>query len=373
MTLPEFWFCLIAFMFFAYFVLEGFDFGVGILMGFVGRGRTGLDGDTRRRVLLNTIGPVWDGNEVWLLTAGGSLFAAFPEWYATMFSGFYIPLFIILVALILRICAIEWRPKIDDARWRLAADIGIGIGSWIPPILWGVAFANVVRGVPIDANKQFTGSFWSLLNPYALLGGVTLLLVFITHGALFIAIKTAGEMRKDALRYAKGIGLPAGLVAAAFLLWTQISYGKTWTWVVIALAVVAVAVCLVATYLEKEGIGFAATTAAIGLTVILLFGSLWRNVMPSTTNPAYSLTIDNASSSHYTLVVMTWAAVIVAPVVLIYQGWTYWVFKHRLTTQSMPPNSGLKLRPETASAVSATGVSGGAATGGTSSGGRHEG
>ncbi|MGB7235712.1 MAG: cytochrome d ubiquinol oxidase subunit II, partial [Rhodococcus sp. (in: high G+C Gram-positive bacteria)] len=184
MGLPELWFVIVAVLFVGYFLLEGFDFGVGMLMPIVGR-RTGIPPDVRRRVALNTIGPVWDGNEVWLITAGGALFAAFPDWYATLFSGFYIPLLIILVALIVRIVAIEWRAKIDDDAWRRRCDWGIVFGSWVPAVLWGVAFANIVRGVEIDAQKQVVSSFFDLLNPYALLGGVTTALVFALHGAVF--------------------------------------------------------------------------------------------------------------------------------------------------------------------------------------------
>ena len=208
MSLEEIWFLVIAFLFVGYFVLEGFDFGVGMLMPILGSSHTGgddkvaagdpeADPDKRRRALLNTIGPVWDGNEVWLITAGAALFAAFGGWYATMFSAFYLPLFLILIGLIVRVCAIEWRGKINNPRWRMWCDIGIGLGSWIPAILWGVAFANIVRGLPIDADAQYTGGFFNLLNPYALLGGATTLLAFLTHGAVFISLKTSGVLQED--------------------------------------------------------------------------------------------------------------------------------------------------------------------------------
>ncbi|NGP07925.1 cytochrome d ubiquinol oxidase subunit II [Rhodococcus sp. 14C212] len=342
MGLQEVWFVLIAVLFTGYFVLEGFDFGVGMLMPVLGRGRTET-ADTRRRVLLNTIGPVWDGNEVWLLTAGGAMFAAFPEWYATLFSGFYLPLLLILLGLIVRVVAIEYRGKIDDPTWRRRCDWGIVFGSWVPAVLWGVAFANIVRGVAIDENKQYIGGFFDLLNPYALLGGATTALVFALHGAVFIALKSADEVREDAVKLAARLAVPAVVVAGAFVLWTQLAHGKTWTWLVVGAAAAALLAVVVLTRAEREGWAFVFTTVAIVGTVVLLFGSLFPNVMPSTLGDTLSLTIENASSSPYTLKVMTWAAVIVTPVVLIYQGWTYWVFRQRISTKHIPKSIGLSL------------------------------
>ena len=342
MGLQEVWFVLIAVLFTGYFVLEGFDFGVGMLMPVLGRGRTET-ADTRRRVLLNTIGPVWDGNEVWLLTAGGAMFAAFPEWYATLFSGFYLPLLLILLGLIVRVVAIEYRGKIDDPTWRRRCDWGIVFGSWVPAVLWGVAFANIVRGVAIDENKQYIGGFFDLLNPYALLGGATTALVFALHGAVFIALKSADEVREDAVKLAARLAVPAVVVAGAFVVWTQLAYGKTWTWLVVGAAAAALLAVVALTRAEREGWAFVFTTVAIVGTVVLLFGSLFPNVMPSTLGDSLSLTIENASSSPYTLKVMTWAAVIVTPVVLIYQGWTYWVFRQRISTKHIPKSIGLSL------------------------------
>lgn len=338
MGLQEVWFGLVAVLFTGYFVLEGFDFGVGMLFPVLGRT------DTRRRVLLNTIGPVWDGNEVWLLTAGGAMFAAFPEWYATLFAGFYLPLLLILVALILRICAIEWRSKIDDPTWRRRCDAGIMIGSYVPAVLWGVAFANIVRGVAIDADKKVTSGFFALLNPYALLGGVTTGLVFALHGAVFVALKTAGDVHTDAVKVAARLAGPAVVVAGAFLIWTQLAYGKGWTWLAVAIAAAALLGVVALTRSEREGWAFGLTTIAVVGTAVVLFGSLYPNVMPSTTADAFSLTIENASSSAYTLKVMTWAAVIMTPVVVLYQGWTYWVFRQRISTAHIPPSIGLPLR-----------------------------
>ncbi|MFD6857301.1 cytochrome d ubiquinol oxidase subunit II [Rhodococcus sp. NPDC060090] len=342
MGLPEVWFILIAVLFTGYFVLEGFDFGVGMHMPVLGRGRS-ESADTRRRVLLNTIGPVWDGNEVWLITAGGAMFAAFPEWYATLFSGFYLPLLLILLALIVRVCAIEWRGKIDDPTWRRRCDWGIIFGSWVPAVLWGVAFANIVRGVAIDENKQYVGGFFDLLNPYALLGGATTALVFALHGAVFIALKTAGDVHEDAVKLARRLAIPAIPVAGGFVLWTQLAYGKDWTWILVAVAALSLLAVVALTAAEREGWAFAFTTFAIIATIVLLFASLFPNVMPSSLDPAWSLTIENASSSSYTLKVMTWAAAIMTPVVLIYQGWTYWVFRQRISTAQIPKSIGLKI------------------------------
>ncbi|RZL72129.1 MAG: cytochrome d ubiquinol oxidase subunit II [Rhodococcus sp. (in: high G+C Gram-positive bacteria)] len=344
MSLPEFWFLIIAFFFVGYFVLEGFDFGVGMLMPILGRHPDPVTGEKRRRAVLNTIGPVWDGNEVWLITAGGALFAAFPEWYATLFSGFYLPLLLILVALILRICAIEWRGKIDDPVWRRRCDIGIGIGSWVPAVLWGVAFANIVRGVAIDENKKVTAGFFDLLNPYALLGGVTMAVVFALHGAVFIALKTSGDVHEDSVKMAAWLSVPAVLVGGAFALWTQLAYGKTWTWVLVAVAAVALLLVVALTAKVREGWAFVFTCIAIVAVVVLLFASLFPNVMPSSTDAGFDLTIANASSSPYTLTVMTWAAAFAAPVVLGYQAWTYWVFRQRISSAQIPDSIGLSVK-----------------------------
>ncbi|WP_132993086.1 cytochrome d ubiquinol oxidase subunit II [Gordonia zhaorongruii] len=340
MTLENAWFVIIAVLFVMYFVLEGFDFGVGMLMPFLGK-RSEPDGDKRRRALLNTIGPVWDGNEVWVITAGAAMFAAFGGWYATMFSALYLPLFLLLIGLIVRVVAIEWRGKINELRWRRWCDIGIGLGSWLPAILWGVAFANVIRGLPIGADQQYTGGFFNLLNPYALLGGATTLLVFLTHGAVFIALKTTGVLRDDAQTVAARLSIPTLVVAAAFLLWTQLEYGKPWTWAIVAAGAVAAVVMVIGAFARREGLAFAATCIAIAGTVALLFCVLFPNVLPSTTDEAFNLTIGNTSSSHYTLVVMTWAAGLMTPVVLLYQGWSYWVFRKRLSVEQIPPSIGL--------------------------------
>lgn len=342
MGLQELWFIIIAVLFTGYFVLEGFDFGVGMLLPILGSKRKHANADLRRRVVLNTIGPVWDGNEVWLITAGGALFAAFPEWYASLFSGFYLALLLILVCLIVRICAIEYRGKVDDPRWRAWADAGIALGSWGPALLWGVAFANIVRGVAMGPDKQVTTNLFGLLNPYGLLGGLTFLLVFGLHGAVFLGLKTAGEVRTDALAWSRRLAVPALVVCGAFGLWTQLAYGKGWTWIPLGVAALALISVVYTTLRDLERPAFIATTIAIIGASALLFGSLFPNVLPSTTDDAFSLTIHNASSSHYTLVVMTWAAFLVTPIVLVYQGWTYWVFRQRISVEQIPPSVALQ-------------------------------
>ncbi|MGZ4493649.1 MAG: cytochrome d ubiquinol oxidase subunit II [Nocardioides sp.] len=330
MELTTVWFGLIAVLWIGYFCLEGFDFGVGMLLPVLGR----TEGE--RRVLINTIGPVWDGNEVWVLVAGGATFAAFPEWYATLFSGFYLPLLLILVALIVRGLAFEYRAKRDDDRWRARWDLAIFWGSAVPALLWGVAFANIVAGVPIDAHKEFTGNLFTLLNPYALLGGVTTLTLFLTHGALFTALKTDGEIRYRARRLAVEAGVVAAVAAVAFLLWTQARTGSGWSLVLFVLAAASLVGGLLAARQVREGWAFLGTFLALALAVAGLFAALFPDVMPSSTNPAWSLTTTNASATSYTLTVMTWVAVVFTPIVLLYKGWTYWVFRKRISTHHIP-------------------------------------
>ncbi|MDO8361860.1 MAG: cytochrome d ubiquinol oxidase subunit II [Actinomycetota bacterium] len=335
MQLTTVWFILIAVLWIGYFVLEGFDFGVGILTRVLARD------ETERRVLINTIGPVWDGNEVWVLVAGGATFAAFPEWYATLFSGFYLPLFLILISLIFRNVAFEYRGKRPEASWKAWWDRAIFFGSLLPAVLWGVAFGNIVRGVDIDADKEYVGTFFDLLNPYAVLGGLVTLSLFVTHGAVFVSLKTTGDIRVRARALAVKAGLAAALIAIAFLTWTydQRDGAQHLGWFV-ALAALAAA-CLVGALLAiragREGWAFLGTAATIAFAVAGLFVSLFPNVMPSTLDTAYSLTTTNASSTHYTLKIMTWVAVIFTPIVLAYQTWSYIVFRRRIGVGNIPP------------------------------------
>jgi cytochrome bd ubiquinol oxidase subunit II len=326
MALTTIWFLLIAVLWTGYFVLEGFDFGVGMLLGALGRN------DTDRRVMINAIGPVWDGNEVWLLVAGGATFAAFPLWYATLFSGFYLALLIILVALIIRGVAFEFRGKIDSPRWRRGWDIAIITGSAVPALLWGVAFGNIVRGVPLDAAHHYTGTLRTLLNPYALLGGLTTLCVFALHGTVFLGLKTTGAVRARARALAWPLGLVAVPVAGAFLLWTQLAHGTNWTWTTLAIAALTLGGGVIAARTRLEGWAFLFTAIAIVATTVTLFGALYPDVLPSTTDTANSLTTTNAASTPYTLKIMTWVAAIFTPIVLAYQAWTYWVFRKRIGT-----------------------------------------
>jgi cytochrome d ubiquinol oxidase subunit II len=330
MELTTVWFTLIAVLWIGYFVLEGFDFGVGMLLPVLSRD------DTERRVVINTIGPVWDGNEVWVLVAGGATFAAFPEWYATLFSGFYLPLLLILVALIVRGLAFEYRAKRDDTTWRARWDKAIFFGSLVPAVLWGVAFANIVRGVPINADKEYVGTTLTLLNPYALLGGLTTLGLFLTHGALFLALKTDGDIRKRSRELSLVLGVPTAGVAVVFLLLTQFMTGGLESSGLFLAAALALVAGLYAAWKGREGWAFIGTFATIGLAVAGLFVALFPDVMPSTIDTVYSLTTTNASATHYTLTIMTWVAVLFTPIVLLYQGWTYWVFRKRISVHHIP-------------------------------------
>jgi cytochrome d ubiquinol oxidase subunit II len=328
LNLQTLWFALIMALWIGYFFLEGFDFGVGILLPFLGR--DGVD----RRILVNAIGPVWDGNEVWLIVAGGATFAAFPDWYATLFSGFYLALFLILAALIFRGVAFEFRGKGKHPEWKRWWDRAIFWGSAVPALLWGVAFANILRGVPIDANHEWTGSFLDLLNPYALLAGATSFLLFTLHGGVFLTLKTDGELRDRARRAAELLAWPTTAAVLGFLVWTfvdQHGNGRVAPVVVSILALAAVAGVVWLSRARRDGWAFLATGLAIVGVTATIFLDLYPRVMVSSTRAANDLTIWNASSAHYTLTVMTIVALVFAPLVLAYQGWTYWIFRKRIS------------------------------------------
>jgi cytochrome bd ubiquinol oxidase subunit II len=345
MGLQELWFGIIAALFLGFFILEGFDFGVGMLMEPFARVGAG-DPETHRRAALNTIGPVWDGNEVWLITAGAAMFAAFPGWYATVFSTLYLPLLAILFGMILRVVSIEWRGKIDDAKWRGWADFGIAAGSWLPGVLWGVAFAVLLRGLPVDANGQVHLSIGDVLNVYTLLGGLATAGLFLFYGAVFVALKTSESIHDDAYRFAVWLSLPVTGLVAVFGLWTQLAHGKDWTWAVLAVAVVAQLAAVVLVWRRiSDGWAFACTAVVVAAVVILLFGALYPNLVPSTLNNQWSVTIYNASSTPYTLKIMTWVTAIFAPLTVIYQAWTYWVFRQRISAERIPAPTGLARRP----------------------------
>jgi cytochrome d ubiquinol oxidase subunit II len=330
-TLQTLWFVLIGVLFAGFLFLEGFDYGVGILLPFVGKN------DTERRTVINAIGPVWDGNEVWLLTAGGAMFAAFPHWYATLFSGFYLALFLILIALIVRGVAFEFRSKNDNPTWRKLWDWAIFVGSFLPALLWGVAFGNIVHGVAIDAKMNYVGSFFDLLNPYALLGGLVTLTLFILHGALFLELKVDDVLRQRAAQTARLFWLPVTLLIVGFVAFS-ISQTDIFASQNLALKLIALLTAVVALlwtgfniYRSRYGLAFIGNGITTVAVTALLFGILFPRVLPSTLDPAFSLTIYNASSSQYTLSVMTVVALTLVPIVLLYQGWTYYIYRKRLT------------------------------------------
>jgi cytochrome bd ubiquinol oxidase subunit II len=342
--LQQLWFGIIAALFLGFFILEGFDFGVGMLMEPLARLGSG-DREINRRAILNTIGPVWDGNEVWLIVAGAAMFAAFPAWYATVFSTLYLPLLAILFGMIVRAVAIEWRGKIDDTKWRAWADFGIAAGSWLPAVLWGVAFSVLVRGLPVDAVGHAHPSITDVLNPYTLLGGVATAGLFLFYGAVFIALKTSGPLRDDAHRFAKWLSLPVTGLVAGFGVWTQLAHGKNWTWVVLGVAVVAQLAAVLLVWLRRfDGLAFFCSAVVVAAVVMLLFGVLYPNLVPSTLNAQWNVTIYNASSTPYTLKIMTWVTAFMAPLTIVYQAWTYWVFRQRISAEQIPPAIGLARR-----------------------------
>lgn len=334
MDLSYLWFGIVGFFFIGYFILDGFDFGVGMSLPFVARN------NEERRVVINTIGPVWDLNETWVIVGGASLFAAFPMWYATLFSGFYLALLLILISLILRGVSFEYRHQGKGAKWTGMFDTFIIIGSVIPALLWGVAFANIIQGVPIDENGNFTGSLLTLLNPYGLLGGVVTLALFFMHGLIYLALKAEGDIRDRARSLAIKVGLVAVPVGGGWLLWTVVQHASVSHVMVIVGFALLTALALVAAILltraGADGKAFAAMALTIAFAVLTILSALFPNVMPSSTDPAYSLTIANASSSTYTLTVMTWVAAFALPIVLAYQAWTFWIFRKRVTIASIP-------------------------------------
>jgi cytochrome d ubiquinol oxidase subunit II len=330
MDLELIWFLLIAILWAGYFLLEGFDFGVGMLLPFLPRG------EEDRRTMLQTIGPVWDGNEVWLVVAGGATFAAFPAWYATMFSGFYIALLLVLFFLIVRVVSFEWRSKSETPGWRSVWTWANTIGSAGAALVWGVGLANLVYGVPIDSSGDYAGDFWDLFSPYTVFAGIAVVLLFAFHGATFLTLRVHGELHARAQRAARVVAVPAVLVAAAFLVWT----------VAVAMdrndkdlfppalpAILGIAALALSLFFLRAGrAGRAFTMTALGTIALVatLFVSLYPRVMVSSPDFENSLTVDGASSSHYALTVMTVVALIFVPIVLLYQGWTYYVFRHRL-------------------------------------------
>ncbi len=330
MTLNTLWFIFIAVLYTGFFVLEGFDFGVGILMPFLGKD------DSQRRVIINTIGSHWDGNEVWLIAAGGATFAAFPNWYATLFSGFYLPLFLVLFGLIIRGVAFEFRGKEAYPWWRSLWDGCIFVGSLLPTILLPIAFANLVRGVPIDASMEYVGGFFNLLNPYALLAALAVTLIVILHGATFLSIKTDGEIEKRAKDLIRWLWLLVILILVIFLATSFITAGvrQNLNAGAILFPILGVAALLAGGFFlrkQQHGWLFLMTCLTVACVIFTIFSFLYPRLMVSSLNPAWSLTITNASSSDTTLRLMTIVTVILLPIVILYQAYTYWVFRQRVT------------------------------------------
>ena len=328
--LPTVWFIAIAVLWTGYLFLEGFDLGVGMLMKLFARD------NTERRVLLNTIGPVWDGNEVWLLTAAGATFAAFPFWYASLFSALYLPLLIVLVALIFRAVAFEYRGKVDTVRWRTTWDWAIAVGSFVAAFGVGAALALTTTGLPLDANGDRDGGPFAWFSGYAVLGGFAVAGFAVVHALAFLALKTDGEVRHRARRWFIRL-LPVLLLPmAAWAVSVQLLFGKTWTLALLAAAVLAAAAAWIQARKGKEGTAFLATGIFLVGGTASIFGAVFPRVLPSTIDPAFSLTITNASSSDYTLGLMTVVACVGLPLVIAYQAWTYWVFRRRVSAAHIP-------------------------------------
>jgi len=331
MGLQVFWFIAIAFLWTGFFVLEGFDFGVGMLHGVIGKT------EEEQRVASATIGPVWDGNEVWLIVAGASIFAAFPSWYATMFSALYLAIVLLLVALIVRGVSFEFRGKRDGAAWKRNWGRLQGAGSLLAPLLIGIALADLLHGLPIDTSQEFTGNFWDLLSPYSVFAGITLVLLCLLHGATYLSLKTEGDLRERAHRLARRFTLVTGAAVLVFGIWTQvvIHHGAFPDFLTVG-AVFAIVASAWLLSDRREGWAFAMTAFAMAATILTFFIDLYPNVMVSSTSTAYNLTVQNASSAPYALKVMTVVAVIFLPVVMVYQGWTYHVFRKRLASPGAP-------------------------------------
>ncbi|WP_203567766.1 cytochrome d ubiquinol oxidase subunit II [Aestuariimicrobium ganziense] len=335
-TLTPVWFLLIAVLWVGFFFLEGFDFGVAMLLPILGKD------DRKRRVMINTIGPVWDGNEVWLLTAGGAMFAAFPGWYATLFSGLYLPLLLVLLGLILRGVSFEYRSKRKAPQWRNAHDWMAIIGSFLPSLVLGVGFANFVKGLTVAGDPPLvTTGFWSLFSPFALLGGVLFVVLFAAHGAIFIALKTKGDVHEEAKNLGTKLAYASAALLAVWAIWLNLAYApdnpaaKVVTWITALLAAAAVAGAGFFSSKDSEGKAFILTGIGIVAMVSTMFVKMYGN-LGFISADAPGLDMWSASSSPYTLKIMTIAAAVFVPIVLAYQAWSYWVFRKRLSTDNLP-------------------------------------
>jgi cytochrome d ubiquinol oxidase subunit II len=334
MRLVPFWFILIAVLWTGFFILEGFDFGVGMLHGAMGRD------DAERRAAINTIGPLWDGNEVWLIVAGAAMFAAFPGWYATMFSAFNLALVLLLAALIARGLSFEYRGKRDSPHWRRTWDWLLTVSSVLAPLIIGVALGDLLNGLPINSAQNYTGSFWELFQPYGVFTGVTLVLICALHGATFLSLKTTGDMHERSRHLARRIAPVTTAVVIGFAIWTHVAHSDTFFLnPVELLAILAVLAALWLVYDGRDGFSFAATTVTIASCIVAIFTGLYPNVMVSSTSAANNLTAYNTASPSYPLKVMSVVAIILLPVVLIYQAWTYYVFRRRVSAREFEPQA----------------------------------
>jgi cytochrome bd ubiquinol oxidase subunit II len=333
MDLETFWFCLIAVLWAGYFLLEGFDFGVGMLLPFIPRD------DAERSAQLRTIGPVWDGNETWLVVAGGATFAAFPAWYATMFSGLYLALLLVLLCLIVRVVSFEWRSKSETPGWRAVWTWANTLGSFGAALIWGVGLSCLVYGLPIDSDGEYAGSFWDLFNAYTVFAGLGVVVLFAFHGATFLTLRTLGELHARAEHAARRLAIPAAVLGSALLVWTVIvamdrnEKDLLPPALPAAVGIVALALAVVFLFAGRNGSAFAMTAVATVSVVATLFTSLYPRVMVSSTDFENSLTVDGAASSHYALQVMSVVALIFVPLVLLYQGWAYYVFRRRVGSE----------------------------------------
>jgi cytochrome d ubiquinol oxidase subunit II len=344
-----FWFIVIAVLWTGFFILEGFDFGVGMLHSVVGQDEAG------RRAAINTIGPLWDGNEVWLIVAGAAMFAAFPGWYATMFSGLYLALALLLAALIIRGVAFEFRGKRDAARWRRTWDVSLTVGSLLAPLLIGVGLADLLHGLPINSAQNYTGSFWTLLQPYALFTGVTLVLICLLHGATFLSLRTTGDMHERSRRIARTVAPFTAAAVVGFAIWTHVTSSSTFLLRPLELlAIIAILAAVWLVYAHRDGFAFTATAVTMASCILSIFVGLYPNVMVSSTNPAYNLTVHNTASNPYSLDAMTIIVLIFLPLVLAYQSWTYYVFRRRVSRDQFVPKI-----PPAASPPAAPGPAGG--------------
>ena len=334
MRLVPFWFIVIAVLWTGFFILEGFDFGVGMLHSAVGRD------DAERRAAINTIGPLWDGNEVWLIVAGAAMFAAFPGWYATMFSGMYLALALLLGSLIIRGVSFEYRGKRDAARWRRTWDAALIVGSVLAPLLIGIALGDLLHGLPINSAQNYTGSFWDLLQPYAVFTGVTLTGVCALHGATFLSLKTTEGLHERSRRAARLAAPFACAFVIGFIIWTHVIASTTFFLNLIELLAIVAAVAAVSlVYAHRDGFAFTATTVTTAACIVTLFVDLYPNVMVSSTSSAFNLTVHNTASAPYALKAMTIVVIVFLPLVLAYQAWTYYVFRRRVSASEFQPSA----------------------------------